>query len=189
MTVVETAELIAILREYYPRDVESTDIKAKVKAWHLILRDWDYELVKAAALAFVVSDTKGFMPAPGQILDKIGMLAEASAPPADEAWRLVSDAVTRCDRFNPLKAYDKLPLEVQKAVGSPQMLVEWGNVDPQSFQTVIASNFRRSYDARRRREKELAALPESVRQVITGVSERLVLDKTKCENQRMEVAQ
>lgn len=183
MTAVETAELIAILREYYPHDVESTDIKAKVKAWHLVMQDWDYELVKAAALAFVVSDTKGFMPAPGQILDKIAMLAEAGAPSADEAWQLVSDAVAHCDRYNPAKEYDKLPPEVQRAVGNPRMLVEWGYVDPQSFQTVIASNFRRAYGVLRKREKELAALPESVRRVITGVSERLALDKPKCKNQ------
>ncbi len=182
MTAVETAELIAILREYYPRDVESTSIKSKVKAWHLLLQDWDYELVKAAALAFVAGDTKGFMPAPGQILDKIKMLSEASVLTADEAWRLVSDAVTRCDRFNPAKEFNNLPPEVQQAVGSPQMLIEWGNVDPQAFQTVIASNFRRAYDVRQRRDKEIAALPESIRRVIGRLSDRLAPDNPEHEN-------
>lgn len=181
MTAAETAELIAILREYYPRDVESTSIKAKVKAWHMILQDWDYELVKAAAVAFVSSDDRGFMPAPGQILDKIKTLAETGALPAGEAWRLVSDAVTRCDRFNPAKEYNKLPPEVQRAVGSPQMLVEWGNVDPQSFQTVIASNFRRAYDTRQKREQEIAVLPESVRRVIGELSDRLSLSSRENE--------
>lgn len=136
---------------------------------------------KAAAVAFVSSDDRGFMPAPGQILDKIKTLAETGALPAGEAWRLVSDAVTRCDRFNPAKEYNKLPPEVQRAVGSPQMLVEWGNVDPQSFQTVIASNFRRAYDTRQKREQELAVLPESVRRVIGELSDRLSLSSRENE--------
>ena len=71
MTKAETAKLIAMLKEYYPRDYESTDIVSRVNAWHVILQDYDYKEATAALLAFVATDLKGFAPTVGQIIDKM----------------------------------------------------------------------------------------------------------------------
>lgn len=67
MTKQEMARVLAILKEYYPRDVASTDLKAKVEAWYLVLHDYPESAVTAAVVAFAADDTKGFPPSVGQI--------------------------------------------------------------------------------------------------------------------------
>jgi hypothetical protein len=57
MNKKETAQILAILREYYPRDFVSTDLQTKVEAWYLILKDYDYTLTQNAdALRDIVND-------------------------------------------------------------------------------------------------------------------------------------
>ncbi len=178
MTELQTAKLIALLREYYPRDTEASSVKSKVRAWHLVLQDYPYEVGEAAAIAFVANDRKGFMPSPGQIVEQIQLVTNREGMPAQDAWNLVSQAVANTDFMNPSKQFDKLPPEAQRAVGSANMLREWGMVDVDTFNTVIYSNFIRAHDVHKKRQQAMAAIPESVRAVIQGVSDKLMLGGT-----------
>ena len=175
VTEAETAKIIALLREYYPRDVESTTIKAKVRAWWLVLRDYPYDAMQAAAVSFAANDRKGFMPSPGQLVEQLQLLTSRDALSAQEAWALVHKAVSRADLNNPSKEFDKLPPEVQKTIGSANMLREWGLVDERTFNTVIYSNFVRAYETHEKRRQAFEAVPAAVRQVIQGVADRLAL--------------
>ena len=42
MNKKETAQIIATLKEYYPKDFASTDLVTKVEAWYLVLKDYDF---------------------------------------------------------------------------------------------------------------------------------------------------
>lgn len=175
VTETETAKIIALLREYYPRDVESTTIKAKVRAWWMVLRDYPYDTMQAAAISFAANDRKGFMPSPGQLIEQLQMLTSTDAPDAQEAWMLVHKAVSRADLNNPSAEFAKLPPEIQRTLGSANVLKEWGLVDEQTFNTVIYSNFLRTYETRQKRNQAFAAVPDAVRQVIQGVADKLAL--------------
>lgn len=175
MTKTETAGVLALLREYYPRDIASTDYKAKVKAWYLVLADYPFEAVKAAAVAFASHDTKGFMPSPGQLVEELHRFDHADEMTAQEAWVLVSKAVRSLDWFAPEKQFEKLPELAKRAVGSPSVLKEWGMSDESAFETVIYSQFLKAYNVYQKREKELAALPSDVRKMLADVSGRLAL--------------
>lgn len=175
MTENEAAKILALLREYYPRDVESTTVRAKVRAWYLVLQDYPYDVVQAAAISFAANDRKGFMPSPGQIVEQIKMVAEPESLTAQDAWNLVSRAVSAADFMCPSKQYEKLPPEVQRAVGSPNMIREWGLVDEDTFNTVIYSNFIKAYGVHQKRREAMAAIPESIRDVIQGLSDKLAL--------------
>lgn len=52
---------------------------------------------------------------------------------------------------------------VRRVVGSPSQLREWAMMEPDTVQSVVASNFQRSYRSRAASEKEFAALPEAGR--------------------------
>lgn len=56
------------------------------------------------------------------------------------------------------------------------MLREWAMLDTATAQSVVASNFQRSYRATEAQEKDRAKLPESVKQFISGVSKTLRLE-------------
>lgn len=176
MTETETAKLLALLREYYPRDVEASSVRAKVRAWYLVLRDWPYEAVQAAALAFVANDTRGFMPAPGQVLEKLALLAEPEGPTAAEAWNLVKCALGN-GLYGAGEEFARLPEDVQRLVGSPGQLREWAMMDIGTLDSVVASNFRRAYEAVWRRRQEASVLPAEVRTVLGGLSDSLAPER------------
>ena len=175
MTEAETAKIILMLREYYPRDIESTTIRAKVKAWHIVLQDYSFEVAQAAVVSFVANDRKGFMPTPGQLREQIQTLTAKNELTAQEAWKLVSRAVAKADLMDPSEQFLQLPAEVQQAVGSANMLREWGLVEQSTFNTVIYSNFLRTFEICRRRRKAWEAIPQSIQVAIKGVSDKLAL--------------
>ena len=61
--------------------------------------------------------------------------------------------------------FAKLPPDVQRAVGSPNMLRTWAVVNYEELQTVIASNFKRDYRAIATQKKDFAQIPSSVKHI------------------------
>lgn len=174
MTKKETAQLIFLLKEYYPNSFESSSIENRVMAWHLIMKDYPYPEAEAAVLAFVATDTKGFMPSVGQIVDKLTSLKGGQQLTEMEAWSLVQRACKN-SLYNAAEEYKKLPEVIQRIVGSHNQLRDWAMCDQQEFNTVIQSNFMRSYKARAAGEREMLALPQSVKAVLLPLAEHMAL--------------
>lgn len=165
MTKKETAQLLFLLKEYYPNSFESSTIEHRVTAWYLVLKDHDYQTIQNAMLAFVATDTKGFMPSVGQLLDKAISMQDAGGMTELEAWGLVAKAL-RNSAYGAAEEFAKLPPAVQRVVRDPQQLQEWALMDVDEVQTVISSNFQRSYRAAAKQERDVQALPSSVRQFL-----------------------
>ena len=75
-------------------------------------------------------------------------------------------------------AVERLPPVVQKLVGNPRQLYEWSMMDSEKVDTVVASNFQRSYKVRAKHEREMLSIPADVKQAlgIETLSERMKLD-------------
>ena len=175
MTKNDVAELIMILKEYYPRDVESTNIETKVSAWHLLLRDYEKNIILNVALAFVSTDTKGFMPTPGQIINKISVIRKSDNDMTEmEAWGYISKAI-RNSIYNSKEEYYNLPEILQKCV-TPELLRDWAMVEGDDVQTVIQSNFLRTFRVKRENIKEFEALPKSVQKFSLALAEKMALE-------------
>jgi hypothetical protein len=71
-----------------------------------------------------------------------------------EAWALVRKAASNSFYGQAAKEFDKLPPILQRLVGTPNQLRDWGMMDSNEFNTVVASNFQRSYRARVKSDKE-----------------------------------
>ncbi len=85
-----------------------------------------------------------------------------------EAWALVSKAAS--GSIHGYKAdFERLPPTVQKAVGSPEMLHAWGMMNADAFESVVASNFQRSY--------RTIVMRERVRSMVDGIADRLMLQR------------
>jgi hypothetical protein len=172
----ETAKIMATLKMAYPqyyKNMSADELDAAVRLWQDMFDSEPYAEVAAGIKAFMASESKGFPPSIGQVKEKIALLTRPQdAMTEQEAWTLVKKAL-RNSAYGYLEEYEKLPEAVKSVIGSPSVLREWGQVDMRELDTVVASNFMRSYRARVQHEREYAALPESVKQFANAIAERV----------------
>lgn len=166
MTREETVKLMMMIQAAYP-NYKPAEKSITVNMWHLMFEGYDFNLVQMGLQAYITSDTSGFAPSIGQIMNKIRMIDVENAPKSlseTEAWSLVSRAL-RNSAYHSSEEFEKLPEEVKKAVGSPHMLETWAK-DENYNESVVSSNFMRSYKQIVKRNEEYMALPSDVRKVI-----------------------
>lgn len=167
MTYKETLQIMAILKTAYPSYYKGgNDLEQAAALWAELFADDDVLVVAAAVKAFIVNDDKGFPPVIGQIKKLVIDLTNEKGMTELEAWELVNRALRR-SIYNSNEEYRKLPPVIQQIVGSPATLREWAQSDINELQTVIASNFQRSYRTRAKGEREFMALPQSTKDFLT----------------------
>lgn len=176
MTERETAQIMSIMQTVYPdsfKDLTKEALGMTVKVWAKVFEDIPASSVQAAVMAHISSSTDRFMPPPGVIKQRlIGMTAKNADITPQEAWQLVYAAAQR-GLYSAKDEFEKLPPVVQRIVGSPNQLKEWALMDAETVQSVVASNFQRSYSVRAEKEREYMALPSSVKNAIAEISSKL----------------
>ena len=168
MTYDETLTIMSVLKAAYPnyyKDMRRSDADAIVSLWVEMFKDDPAEIVAVAVKAHIATDKKGFPPHIGAIKEAIVKLTNSQEMTELEAWALVNKA-TQNSTWNAKEEFDKLPPVIQRLVGSPNQLREWAMMDSATVNSVIASNFQRSYKARAANEREVLALPQDVRQTM-----------------------
>lgn len=171
MTLKETGMIMSILSAAYPQFYAKQTPEEKqsaLKLWAAMFADDDPKIVTAAVQTLIVSDEKGFPPHIGAVKAKIRLLTEPEEMSELDAWALVSQAVRRTQWQHPEKQFDKLPEIIRQTLGSAQTLVDWGKVDEDAFNTVVQSNFMRTYRAKSQKKQEYNALPENIKTLISG---------------------
>jgi hypothetical protein len=166
MTLSETAKLLALIQVYYPKFAEGRDINVTAKAWQMIFAEDDYDRTQKAVLAFVATDTKGFPPMPGALKEL--MFQRPDTMSAMQAWHLVRKAVEN-GWYGSEEEFKKLPPLCQRIVGAPGTLKDWALMDMAELETVVGSNFQRSYKQLEKDEAYFAKLPQAVLQALPGV--------------------
>jgi len=177
MTRAETVQILATLRAAFPhsfKDMGQDDIQATVNLWAMMFADDPYPAVNASVCALIASRKTGYSPTIGEVKEKLQDYAVSDAPSETEAWALVSKAC-RNGLYGYRKEFDKLPPAVQEAVGAAEQLRAWAAMDADTLESVVASNFMRSYRAQTAKDKEIAMLPQEVRQMLGGISEGMKL--------------
>lgn len=176
MTDEQVDRLLTLLQAEYPHSFSSLDDRMMALKRNLWLKEFaadDNKLVIAAVRLFMKSGG-AFAPTIGEIRQKMGMFTAEQELPEQTAWAMVSKAC-RNGLYGYRQEFDKLPPEVQKAVGAPEQLKAWAEMDADTVGSVVASNFMRNYRAQQARERELAVLPPEMRQMLGGIAERVKL--------------
>lgn len=162
MDARETNKILAMILEIYPSFGKDRNPEITSKLWQKLFESEPYEWVEKALMAFVATDTKGFPPTPGAIKEKIIQLMEKEEPTELEAWGKVLKAISN-STYNSGSEFAKLPKEIQEIVGSSEQLHQWALMYEDDVNTVVASNFQRSYRARSESRKMMGLLPDSFR--------------------------
>ena len=168
MTKNEVIKLLMTIQTFYPNyQVENKEFA--INAWYAIIGDCDYKLMEKALQAYITTDTSGFAPSIGQLLDKLHTIQSPQELNEMEAWSLVSKAL-RNGYYGAVEEFNKLPPLVQKAVGSPDNLRNWSQTDTNSIENVVQSNFMRSYRLVVNRENEIKKMPADVQALIENTN-------------------
>lgn len=195
MTMQETGIIMDILVTAYPRfyaGKDTPDPRKVMSLWAEMFRDDPVELVAAAVKALIAMDDKGFPPHIGAVKASMRKLVQPDEMTEMEAWRLVRKAIRGAsmspssrrftaaygmdNRTSAQRHFEELPPILQRVVGCPEQLAAWEKVADEQIDTVIQSNFMRSYRARAQQEKEFQALPQDVRAMIGQTVGRTALE-------------
>jgi len=154
----------------YPQS-HHDEAEAKLNLWNEMFLDESYEIVQLSVKAFISSDTKGFPPSIGNIKQKIVNITESAEMTELEAWECIRKAASN-GYYGCREEWEKLP-SILKSLTSPSQIREWAMMDSEVFNSVVASNFMRSYRVRAKHHYEYSVLPNNMKSVIDVISEKL----------------
>lgn len=164
MTEEKVGELLMTIQAYYP-NYNPPDKKITLNAWYIMLAEYPEELVLQALRACIATNTSGFAPDVGQIISKIQTISQPQELDGMAAWGLVSKAL-RNGTYGAVEEFNKLPPLVRQAVGMPDNLKNWATSDYQTIETVIQSNFLRTYEVIVKRANEINRMPDNIKSLI-----------------------
>lgn len=162
MTKAEVAKVMTVLQVVYPRYYAGQSEEEKrqaVSLWHMMLEEHPYELVQQAVKSVIA--TNKFPPTVAEVIEKIGLLKSSGGMTELEAWGYISKAI-RASTYRAQEEWEKLPAELQRIV-SPDLLRSWAMVEGDNVETVLQSNFLRTFRAAQERQKTYDAVPREVK--------------------------
>lgn len=168
----EAYQILTLLQANYPdsfRGMSKEAANVKVNLWVDMFAEEPFEAVTAAAKAYIATDTGGFMPTIGQLKDMLHRMQLPQQMTQMEAWGLVAKALQN-SMYGAAEEFQKLPPAVQRTVGSPAQLKEWALMDAETVQSVVASNFQRSFQVCQKRENDFQKLPGAVKSFVAELA-------------------
>lgn len=158
MTSEETLKLLRAITAVYP-NYNPKDIKDTAEIWELILGDLPFSAVFAAFRSYT-DEGHEFAPNAGQLRALLRNVTSTEMSDG-EAWGLVLKAMQRSTYYSQ-EEFDKLPEDVQKAIGSPEYLRSLALSDSESL-SVEESHFYRNYRVEKERRTQMDNLPVKAR--------------------------
>ena len=173
MTRQEALAVMAMLKTAYPtfyKNFSKEDISAAVNLWATMFSE-EFQVVTEAIKALMC--TLKYPPTIADVKEKIAMITQPLMMTEMEAWSRVRGAISY---YHANEAFANLPPMLQKIVGSPNQLREWALMDVETVNSVIQSNFMRSYKPKVAQQKEYAMLPSSTKQLIADLTRNMSLE-------------
>lgn len=178
MTKEEAGKIVGVIMFNYPdtlRDKSDEALKSYVENWHFFFKDDSYAEVLAAVQKIISSSQERFAPNIGMIREQMRKNREPKGGLSEqEAWELVKRAL-RNGLYGYKEEFAKLPPTVQRCVGSENMIREWAAMESETLDSVVASNFMRSFRAIRQSAEEDARTPDAIREQLEAFRDKTLL--------------
>lgn len=179
MTRQEALKILTILKTAYPnfyKDYSKEELNAAIDLWATMFSDEPVSIITEAVKSLMC--TLEYPPTIADIKEKIAMIMQSQTQTMTEmeAWQRVKAAISY---YNAAENFANLPTVLQKVVGSPNTLREWALMNGEVVNSVIQSNFMRSYKAKVAQQKEYAMLPSSTKQLIAGLAQKYSLPESE----------
>lgn len=180
MTLEEWKDVARLMNSLYDDGKNPMfEKESKVIAWYSCLSDMPYEGVSRAIKNLAMRNK--FRPSIAEIrAEVIGMITEPDMSEG-EAWAMVRDGI-RNGTYGATEEFNKFPPVVQRAVGNPMSLSEWAMMSSDDIETIVHSQFLRSYRAVKDEEKDERVLGQigtrkgEMKAIADSVLKRLEVD-------------
>lgn len=150
-----------MVRELYPTFLNGRNSETTFGIWMYLFDTETYEEMMSALNAYVCRDTKGFPPPIGALKELVWQQRNERIS-EQTAWEMVRKQLNGSSAY-PRENFEKLPTIVQQCVGSPSTLMKWGQMDENDLETVVASNFKRTFRETVAKKREYDVLPVSLK--------------------------
>lgn len=171
----ETVKIIRIMCDCYP-NYKPNNLTETVDVWNMMLSDYTYEQISLALKAYILTDTNGFAPSIGQLVDRVNTFSHPQELNELEAWSLVYKAI-RNSGYNSEYEFSLLPDMVRKAVVTPNQLRTWA-MDENFNEQVVSSHFIRCYRSEVAKDKDFRKMPANIQSLISNNS-KTQIDKVE----------
>jgi len=147
MTKSEFVELSAMMKTMYA-DPKFIAGQMAMNLWYEALEDLDFEDARRAFARHI--QTEKFPPTPSDIRSGCVNIRDGAVKDPETAWDEAYKAIQRVNAYDPdsaKKEYAKLDAASQRAIGTPDSLIELGQMDTDTVLSVQKSQFLRDYRA------------------------------------------
>lgn len=169
----ETMMIMGVLKTAYPnyyRSMKRDEAEKTIALWTEMFADEPAELVVNAVKVLIATDEKGFPPHIGAVKAHIARITGGVKKSEYEAWGEVKRALSN-SVYHAADEFEKLDPVIKRIVGSPSQLREWAQAETETLDTVISSNFQRSYRACEKNYRESLTLPSAVSEFVHTLAE------------------
>jgi len=176
MTREQTVDLVRSIVSIYP-NWKPENLTDTVNAWHWALEEYPAPAVKSALQIYVRTNNTGFAPSVSQLISAMYEPKKNDQLSEGEAWAMVKKAI-QDGNYHAEERFNELPEIVQRAVGGAGMIRQWAQTDSDEVNTVVMSNFQRSYRAILSKQDFNDKVPPQIADTLKGltdkVSERMI---------------
>jgi len=169
MTREQTVDLVRSIVNLYP-NWKPENLTETVNAWHWALEEYPAEAIKGSLQIYLKTNKSGFAPSVSQLIDGIHKPKDQDRMTEGEAWYLVKKAIADSN-YNAKERFEELPPEVQRAVGGYEMLRQWAMTDSDEINTVIMSNFQRTYKAVVAQNEYAERVPAAISDLVKNLAD------------------
>lgn len=163
--------LVSAMKSAFP-DPGFIPTNESYNTWFYMLNDIPYDTLSKAVKLYIQTEKKP--PTIADLRQKVKDL-EPMGMTELEAWGMVSKALSR-SIYHYQSEYDDLPPDIQKAVGKAENLREWATMDTETVQSVVQSQFLRSYRTVSKRMDNAGKISEDLADILRlPVKERTVV--------------
>lgn len=175
MTREDTQKLLLAISSVYP-NFKPENATLTVDTWHWALEEYPAEAIKGALQIYIKTNNTGFAPSVSQLIGCIHTPKQVEQLSEGEAWYLVKQAI-RDSGYHAKERFDELPPLVQRAVGGASMLHQWGMTDSDEVNSVIMSNFQRTYRALLEKQAFSEKVPPALSDLVKGLADKCSGDR------------
>lgn len=173
----ETKMIIGMLGAVYVNEfsrLNDEQVSQMIDVWSTLLEDEEANKIATVTKAYLKSNTNAFMPTPAMLINLAYDLFTPQGMTEQEAWNTLYKAICNSG-YNAQYEYDHLPLEI-KPLCTPSQLREWGMMNIETLNTVVASNFMRSFKAKEKQRTDYAKLPNETKSLISELNVNMKLE-------------
>lgn len=169
MTREQTVDLVRSIVNIFP-NWKPENLTETVNAWHWALEEYPAPAIKGSLQIYLKTNKSGFAPSVSQLIDGMHKPKDQDRMTEGEAWYLVKKAIADSN-YNAKERFEELPPDIQRAVGGYEMLRQWAMTDSDEINTVIMSNFQRTYKAVVSQNEYAERVPAAISDLVKNLAD------------------